>query len=101
MLHVHVIIKNRLKSIQYRPALIDGFRPDGAQPRTPTAVDLSLSTSVTTIERDLLRLHDQLVDRILIHSQPGKHAHHRTRPHADLPTSRWPDGPYAGWCAAP
>jgi transposase len=39
------IIKNRLKSIQYRPALIDAFLAQNrAQPRTSATVDLSLST---------------------------------------------------------
>jgi hypothetical protein len=42
------IIKNRLKSIQYRPALIDGFLAQTGLSLEPrTAVDLSLSTSVT------------------------------------------------------
>jgi hypothetical protein len=40
------IIKNRFKSIQYWPALIDAFLAQTrAQPRTRTPVDLSLSTS--------------------------------------------------------
>ena len=47
------IMKNRLKRIQYRPALIDGFLAQaGPQPRTHTAVDPDpdLSTSVNGID---------------------------------------------------
>ena len=34
------IVKNRLKRIQYQPALIDGFlAPDRTQPRTPTTLN--------------------------------------------------------------
>jgi hypothetical protein len=44
------IIKSRLKSIQYRPDLIDGFLTGCAHLRTRTAVDLSLcSTSLTCL----------------------------------------------------
>ena len=35
------IVRNRLKRIQYRPALINGFLgPDRTHPRTRTAIDV-------------------------------------------------------------